>query len=59
MEFASILLICGEAECPNKGIEKWALMRLDEHGCYPWVVCGPCGVDIVPNPHPPAEDEIV
>jgi len=58
MEFASILLVCETAGCPSQGFEKWALMRLDEHGCPRWVVCGVCSLDIIPDPHPQTEEPV-
>ena len=58
MEFASILLLCDTEGCPSQGFEKWSLMRLDEHGCLPWVACGVCGLDIIPDPHPQTEDPV-
>ena len=55
IEFSSIFIVCSTEGCPNIGVEHWSLMRLDEHGCPPWTVCGVCGLDIIPHPHPQTE----
>lgn len=51
MEFASITLVCDNVECPETGIEKPALMKLEDGGALPWVTCGVCQTDIIPNPN--------
>lgn len=51
MEFASIILVCQEPQCPEAGIEKPSLMKLTESGELPWVVCGICQRDIIPSPN--------
>lgn len=54
-EFATIILVCLNPECPETGTEKTSIMRLTDSGQYPWVVCGVCQQDIIPNPNPPIE----
>ena len=50
-EFATIILVCENPECPEVGVEKPAMMKLEPSGALPWVVCGVCQADIVSNPN--------
>lgn len=51
MEFVSITLVCQTTDCPEIGNEKNTMMKLTDSGELPWVVCGVCQQDIIPNPN--------
>lgn len=55
MEFASVVLVCLEPNCPEAGFEKPAMLKLTESGELPWVTCGVCQADIIPNPNETSE----
>lgn len=50
--FASVTFQCETAECPNSQIgDQSIILKLTENGELPWLVCGVCQVDIIPNPN--------
>jgi len=51
MEFVSIEVSCETVGCPNNGISANAILKLTESGDLPHYVCGPCQVDLIPNPN--------
>jgi hypothetical protein len=55
MEFVSVEVSCETEGCPNNGIESNTMHRLTESGELSQLVCGMCGIDLIPNPD--ASDE--
>jgi len=50
MEFASVEVSCETEGCPNNGVPANTMLKLTENGQLPQLVCGVCGVDMIPNP---------
>jgi len=49
--FATINFQCETDGCPNAALgQMHAMVKLTETGNLPWLVCGVCEIDIIPNP---------
>jgi hypothetical protein len=52
MQFEAVTVACSEQECPNFNVVVETKVKLDEHGCKPWMSCGVCQSTLIQNPHP-------
>jgi hypothetical protein len=56
MQFEAVIISCLEQACPNFNIVVEADVKLDEHGCKPWMTCGVCQSTLIADPHPAQEE---